>query len=63
MSDDLTKRGKQDRDRVSAHEPYEVRRLAEKFKLPIPAVQVAIQTVGPMRRNVEAYLERQRPLR
>lgn len=56
MPDDKTKRGKPDRDRVSANEPYEVKRIAEKVNLPPPLVKKVIQQEGPMRKNVEQYL-------
>jgi hypothetical protein len=56
MSDDLHKRGKPDRDRVSANEPWEVNRLAKKTDMPAPLVKKIIQSEGPMRSNVERRL-------
>lgn len=58
MADDKSKRGKLDRDRVSGSEPYEVDRLAKKFELPAPLVKKVIAQEGPMRRDVEKYLEK-----
>jgi hypothetical protein len=57
MSDDKSKRGKPDRDRVSSQEPYEVRDLAKKKELPAPLVKKIIEQVGPMRRDVERKLD------
>jgi hypothetical protein len=58
MSDDKKKTGKPDRDRVSANEPYEVDYLAKKYQLPKPLIQNVIRQEGPMRRDVEAYLDK-----
>lgn len=57
MSDDKSKGGKPDRDRVSANEPYEVDYLAKKTGLPAPLVNKVIEQEGPMRSDVERYLE------
>ena len=54
MSDDKSKVGTMDRDRVSASEPYEVEHLAQKFGVSQAEVKQAIQQAGPMRRDVEA---------
>lgn len=58
MADDKSKRGKPDRDRVSGSESYEIDQLAEKFALPAPLVKKIIVQEGPMRRDVEKYLEK-----
>jgi hypothetical protein len=58
MSDDKRKRGEPDRSRVSANEPYEVRYLAQKTGLPSPLVKNVVRQEGPMRLNVERYLNR-----
>lgn len=58
MSDDKTKRGESDRRRVSANEPYEVDYLAKKTGLPAPLVKKVIEQEGPMRSDVEKYLDR-----
>ena len=57
MSDDKSKTGKPDRDRVSANEPYEVNYLAKKTGMPPPLVKNVIKQVGPMRRDVERKLD------
>jgi hypothetical protein len=58
MSDDKKKVGKPDRDRVAGGEKYEVDRLVKKFDLPAPLVKKIIQQEGPMRKDVEKYLEK-----
>jgi hypothetical protein len=58
MSDDKSKVGTMDRDRVSANEPYEVEHLAQKFGVSQAEVKKAIQQAGPMRRDVEAQLQK-----
>ncbi len=58
MSDDKTKTGKPDRDRVSSTERYEVDYLAKKVGLPAPLVKKVIEQEGPFRTNVENYLEK-----
>lgn len=58
MSDDKSKRGKPDRDRVSANEPYEVRHIAEQTGMPAPLVENVIRQEGPMRSDVMHYLDR-----
>jgi hypothetical protein len=58
MPDNKKKTGKPDRDRVSGKEPYEVDHLAKKFDLPPPLVQKVIKQEGPMRKDVERYLEK-----
>ena len=58
MSDDKSKRGKPDRDRVSANEPYEVRYIVEQTGLPAGLVENVIRQEGPMRSDIMRYLER-----
>jgi hypothetical protein len=57
MSDDKSKTGKADRDRVSASEDYEVKDLAQKFGITTAQALAAIKTYGPMRKNIEAHLQ------
>ena len=57
MSDDTKKTGKADRDRVSL-QPHEVAAIAEKKDLPEALVRNVIKQVGPVRREVEKYLDR-----
>lgn len=58
MSDNKKKVGKPDRDRVSGGERYEVAHLAKKHGLPPPLVKKVIEQEGPMRKNVDSYLDR-----
>ncbi len=58
MADDKTKHGAPDRRRVSANEPYEVNYLARKTGLPAPLVRNVVKQEGPMRTDVERYLNR-----
>jgi hypothetical protein len=58
MSDNKNKRGKPDRSRVSANEPFEVNYLARKVGLPAPLVKNVIKQEGPIRSAVETYLNR-----
>jgi hypothetical protein len=58
MGDDKKKIGKPDRDRVAGNEPYEVEVLVKKFELPAPLIRKVIEQEGPMRRDVEKYLEK-----
>lgn len=56
MADDRSKTGKPDRDRVSSSEPYEINYLAKKTGLPPPLVKNVVRQVGPMRTDIERYL-------
>lgn len=58
MSDDKTKVGKPDRDRVAIDEDYEVAHLAKKHGVTAEQVRAAIQKAGPMRDRVEQELLR-----
>ncbi len=58
MSDDKSKTGKADRDRVSLSEDYEVNDLAQKFGITAAQAREAIKSAGPMRRDIEAHLRR-----
>lgn len=60
MADDKTKRGAQDRARVSVMEDYEVKYLAQKFDVTQKAVKEAVAKVGHSRAKVEAELKRQK---
>ena len=54
--DDKSKRGQQDRTRVSASERYEVDYLMKKHSVSREAVEEAIHAAGPSRDAVEAHL-------
>lgn len=58
MSDDLSNRGGQDRSRVSADEPYEVRYFANKHGLSEQQVLDLIKQHGNERQALEAAVER-----
>ena len=49
MADDKSKRGAQDRRRVSLSEQYEVKYFARKHKLPIADARSIIQQAGASR--------------
>ena len=64
MSDDLTKRGGQDRKRINVNEDYELRDWAKKFGATKEQVKEAVQAVGDHADKVEGYLrERKGPKR
>jgi hypothetical protein len=58
MSDDLSNRGGQDRSRVSAGEPHEVRYFATKHGLSEQQVLDLIREHGNDRKTLEAAAER-----
>ena len=58
MSDDKSKVGKADRDRVSLSEEYEVTDLAQKFGITAEQARQAIKSAGPMRKDIEAQLQK-----
>jgi hypothetical protein len=60
MADDKTKVGRQDRERVSVDEDYEVQDLAQKHGVSADVVREAVKKVGPMRERVEQELMRSR---
>jgi hypothetical protein len=58
MSDDLSNRGAQDRNRVSASEPHEVRYFAQKHGLTEQQVLDLIKQHGNDRRTLEEAVSR-----
>jgi len=58
MADSKKKKGKADRARVSASEPYEVYYVARKYKVSADTVRKVIKKVGNMRTKVYAALEK-----
>ena len=58
MADNKRKRGKADRARVSASEPYEVRYFARKHRMTPAAVRKLIKKVGNSRKKLEAAVKR-----
>jgi hypothetical protein len=57
MSDDKTKTGSPDRDRVNVHEDYEVRYWTKKFGVSAEQLKAAVAAVGPTAKAVEAYFQ------
>ncbi len=58
MSDDLDKRGPQDRIRININEPWEVRDWAIHFAVSKAKIIEAVKSVGVMVKDVEKYLEK-----
>ena len=56
MSDDTSKTGKGDRDRINVNEEYELRDWSTKFGVSPDELKSAVAKVGPMAKKVEAYL-------
>ncbi len=57
MADDLTKRGGQDRTRISLSQDYEVRDWAKKFGVSEDELRKAVAAVGSEAAKVEAHLK------
>jgi hypothetical protein len=58
MSDDKSKTGKADRDRINVHEGYELRDWSKKFGCTPEELKAAVQKVGPMAKDVEKALKK-----
>ena len=63
MADNKRKRGKADRARVSASEPYEVNYFARKHRMSPAAVRKLIKRVGNSRKKLEAAVARMKKKR
>ena len=61
MSDDKSKVGSADRDRINIHEDYELRHCSKKFGVSADELKAAVTAVGPMASAVEAHLNGQVP--
>jgi hypothetical protein len=57
MSDDKTKTGSPDRDRVNVHEDYEVQYWTKKLGVSATQLKAAVSAVGPSAKAVEAHLK------
>jgi hypothetical protein len=57
MSDDLSKKGMQDRTRINTSEDHEVRYWSEKFGVSQERLKAAVQKVGNSVSAVEKELE------
>lgn len=58
MSDDTSKRGPADRQRVNVDEDYEVRYWTDKWDVSEERLRQAVAAVGVMASDVEAWLRR-----
>jgi len=56
VSDDKTKAGKPDRDRIDVSEEYELRDWSKKFGVTPAELKSAVQKVGPMAKDVQQHL-------
>ena len=57
MSDDKSKSGGQDRERISLKEDYEVRDWSDKFKVTPERLREAVAAVGDRANAVEEWLK------
>jgi Protein of unknown function (DUF3606) len=58
MSDDPTKKGAADRDRINVHERYAVEYWSKKFGVTPDQLKAAVQKVGVMASDVEREFKR-----
>jgi len=58
MSDDLSKRGRQDRERINVNEEHELRRWSDRYGVSPDKLRETVQRVGPMAKDVEQALGR-----
>jgi hypothetical protein len=56
MSDDKTKRGGQDRERINVNEDYELRDWARSLNTTPERIKEAVQAVGDRAENVREFL-------
>lgn len=56
MSDDLQRRGGQDRKRIDVHQNHELRDWADRFGVTTEALRRAVQAVGDRADAVERHL-------
>jgi uncharacterized protein DUF3606 len=61
MSDDLSKRGGQDRKRIDVSQDWEVRDWAQRFGVSQEDVKSAVKAVGDKAADVERYLKGKKP--
>ncbi|MGE7136457.1 DUF3606 domain-containing protein [Luteibacter sp. NPDC031894] len=60
MSDDKTKRGPADADRINVNEDYEVCYWTKEFGVSESALREAVKRVGPMKKDVSEELRRKK---
>ncbi len=58
MSDDKTKRGRQDRRKINVHEEYELGYWSKKFRVTPDELRDAVKRVGASLEAVERELQR-----
>ena len=58
MSDNKSMSRRSDRDRININESYELRDWAEKYNITAKQLIEAVKEVGPMAKDVEAYLKK-----
>ena len=63
MSDDLTKRGGQDRKRINVNQDHELRNWAQKFGVSPEELKKAVAAVGDRADKVEQALKGRKPSR
>ena len=56
MSDDKSKAGKQDRDRINVHQDYELRDWARRFGVSKDELKKAVESVGNSAEAVRKHL-------
>lgn len=56
MSDNKNDIGKRDRDRIDISEPYELEYWKKRLGITTEQLKQVIQKVGPMTKDVEAFL-------
>jgi hypothetical protein len=56
VSDDKTKRGSPDRDRIDIHDPDEVRNWTKSLKTTPEKLKAAVAAVGPIATKVREHL-------
>lgn len=61
MSDNLDKRGGQDRQRINIHQDYELLDWSRKFGVTTRQLEEAVQNVGTIAADVEAFLKKRSP--
>jgi hypothetical protein len=63
MSDDKSKSGGQDRQRINIHEDYELRDWAKSLATTPDRIKEAVQAVGDRAEKVREYLRQDKPSR
>ena len=56
MTDDLTRKAPEDPNKININQPWEVSYWCSKFGISESKLRKAVQSVGPMVRDVKAWL-------